>query len=43
MYYLIPVFDWARTVDMRTATVAIEQQETITRDSVTVRVNAVLW
>ena len=31
------------TIDIRTRTVSAEQQETITRDSVTVRLNAVLW
>ena len=31
------------TIDIRTRTVAAEQQETITRDSVTVKLNAVLW
>ena len=43
LYYLIPLIEWARTVDNRTATVSIEQQETITKDSVTVKINAVLW
>ena len=42
LYYLIPLIEWARTVDNRTATVSIEQQETITKDSVTVKINAVL-
>jgi regulator of protease activity HflC (stomatin/prohibitin superfamily) len=31
------------TIDIRTRTVSAERQETITRDSVTVKVNAVLW
>src|SRR5476651_2142051 len=43
LYYLIPVIEWQRKIDTRTVTVAVEQQETITRDSVTVKVNAVLW
>jgi len=43
LYYLVPFFEWARTVETRTATVIIEQQETITKDSVPVKVNAVLW
>jgi regulator of protease activity HflC (stomatin/prohibitin superfamily) len=30
-------------IDIRTQTVDVESQETITRDSVTLRVNAVLW
>lgn len=43
LYYLIPFLEWQRTLDLRTMTVNVEQQETITRDSVTVKVNAVLW
>jgi len=31
------------TIDIRTRTISAEQQETITRDSVTVKLNAVLW
>ncbi len=43
LYWIIPLIDWQRIVDIRTITAEIEQQETITRDSVTVKVNAVLW
>jgi regulator of protease activity HflC (stomatin/prohibitin superfamily) len=43
LYYLIPLIEWQRPIDIRTVTVAVEQQESITRDSVTVKVNAVLW
>lgn len=43
LYYLIPFLEWQRVVDTRTNTVNVEPQETITRDSVTVKVNAVLW
>ena len=43
LYYLVPLIEWQRKIDTRTVTVAVEQQETITRDSVTVKVNAVLW
>src|SRR5450755_2291337 len=43
LYYLIPLIEWQRKIDIRTVTVAVEQQETITRDRVTVKVNAVLW
>jgi regulator of protease activity HflC (stomatin/prohibitin superfamily) len=43
IYYLIPFIEWQRMIDIRTVTVAVEQQETITRDSVTVKVNAVIW
>jgi regulator of protease activity HflC (stomatin/prohibitin superfamily) len=43
LYYLVPFIEWQRMLDLRTVTVDIEQQETITRDSVTIKVNAVLW
>jgi regulator of protease activity HflC (stomatin/prohibitin superfamily) len=43
LYYLVPLIEWQRKVDMRTVTVNVEQQETITKDSVTIKVNAVLW
>ncbi len=43
LYYLVPLIEWQRTCDLRTVTVSVEQQETITKDSVTVKVNAVLW
>jgi regulator of protease activity HflC (stomatin/prohibitin superfamily) len=43
LYYNIPLVEWQRKVDMRTITVEIERQETITKDSVSIKVNAVLW
>lgn len=43
LYWNIPGFEWQRMLDIRTETVDIEQQETITKDSVTIKVNAVLW
>src|SRR5437764_3792472 len=43
LYYLLPLLEWQRTVDMRTVTKNAEPQETITKDSVTIKVNAVLW
>jgi regulator of protease activity HflC (stomatin/prohibitin superfamily) len=43
LYYNIPFIEWQRRVDMRTITVNVEPQETITKDSVTIKVNAVLW
>jgi len=44
LYWIIPLtIERAVTIDIRTRTVAAEQQETITRDSVTIKVNAVLW
>jgi regulator of protease activity HflC (stomatin/prohibitin superfamily) len=43
IYLLIPFVDTQIKVDMRTRTVDLEAQETITKDSVTIKVNAVLW
>src|SRR6202158_6152527 len=44
LYWIIPLqIERSVTADIRTRTVSAEQQETITRDSVTVKVNAVLW
>lgn len=44
LYWIIPLgFERAVRIDIRTRTVSAEQQETITRDSVTIKVNAVLW
>ena len=42
-YWLIPFVDRVVKVDLRTITVQLDTQETITRDGVAVRVNAVLW
>jgi regulator of protease activity HflC (stomatin/prohibitin superfamily) len=44
LFWVIPLgIERAVIVDIRTRTVSAEQQETITRDSVTIKVNAVLW
>ena len=43
LYWIIPFVDTRRRIDMRTMTVDIESQETVTKDSVTIRVNAVLY
>lgn len=43
LYWVIPGIDQKVRVDIRTATVDIESQETVTRDSVTIKVNAVLY
>ena len=42
-YWLIPWIDRVVKVDLRTITSVLETQETVTRDGVPVRVNAVLW
>jgi len=43
LYWIIPIIERQQKVDIRTKTVDLEQQETITKDSVTIKVNAVLW
>ncbi|MCM1983506.1 slipin family protein [Lyngbya confervoides] len=43
LYWIIPAVDQKTRVDVRTKTVDIEPQETVTADSVTIRVNAVLY
>ncbi len=44
MFWIVPLgFERMRKIDIRTSTVSVEPQETITKDSVTIRVNAVLW
>jgi regulator of protease activity HflC (stomatin/prohibitin superfamily) len=42
-YWLVPWIDRVVKVDLRTITSVLETQETVTRDGVPVRVNAVLW
>src|SRR5579872_5218065 len=44
LFWIIPLgIERAMIIDIRTRTVSAEQQQTITRDSVTIKVNAVLW
>ena len=43
LFWIIPIIERQQIVDIRTRTVDLEQQETITKDSVTIKVNAVLW
>ena len=43
VYWIIPLIEWQRRVDLRTKTTAVEQQETITKDNVPIKVNAVIW
>lgn len=43
LYWVIPGIDQKVRVDIRTNAVDIESQETVTRDSVTIKVNAVLY
>jgi regulator of protease activity HflC (stomatin/prohibitin superfamily) len=43
LYWIIPLIERQLTVDIRTVTAAVEQQETITKDNVPVKINAVVW
>lgn len=44
LYWLIPLgIEQQRRVDLRTLTIDVESTESITKDSVTVKVNAVVW
>ena len=43
LYWLIPLIEWQRKVDLRISTAAVEEQETITNDNVPIKVNAVVW
>lgn len=43
IYWLIPILERQFRIDIRTNTMALEQQETITKDSVAIRVDAALW
>jgi regulator of protease activity HflC (stomatin/prohibitin superfamily) len=43
LYWIIPLIEWQLTLDIRTVTAAVEQQETITKDNVPVKINAVVW
>lgn len=44
LFWILPLgIERAVIIDIRTQTVSAEQQESITRDSVTIKVNAVIW
>ena len=43
LFLLIPVAERAIRVDLRTVTLELDTQETVTKDGVAVKVNAVLW
>ena len=43
LYWIIPAIEWQRTVDIRTITASVDQQETITKDNVPVKVSVVIW
>jgi regulator of protease activity HflC (stomatin/prohibitin superfamily) len=43
LYWIIPLVEWQRKIDLRINTAAVEEQETITKDNVPIKVNAVVW
>ena len=43
LFFLIPFVEWRVKVDVRTTTTSVEAQETITKDNVPVKINAVIW
>ncbi len=43
VYLTIPLLEWRVVTDLRILTTAVERQETITRDNVPVKINAVIW
>jgi regulator of protease activity HflC (stomatin/prohibitin superfamily) len=43
VYFMLPFLEWRTLVDVRTTTTSVEQQETITKDNVPVKINAVIW
>jgi regulator of protease activity HflC (stomatin/prohibitin superfamily) len=43
LFIVLPFLESHEVVDMRTVTVDVEPQEAITKDSVSIKVNAVLW
>lgn len=43
LYWIIPAVEWQRTIDLRTVTTSVDQQETITKDNVPVKVTVVIW
>lgn len=43
LYWIIPIIDQKKKVDLRIRTLDVESQETVTRDSVTIRIDAVLY
>jgi regulator of protease activity HflC (stomatin/prohibitin superfamily) len=43
LYWIIPFVEWQTTIDIRVITASVDQQETITRDNVPVKVTVVIW
>ena len=43
LYWIIPSLEWQRLVDLRIITASVDQQETITKDNVPVKITVVIW
>ena len=43
LYLVLPLIERATVIDIRTITYQLETQETVTKDGVAVRINAVVW
>jgi len=43
LFWIIPFVETRRTVDIRTFTASVDQLESITKDNVPIKVNAVIW
>ena len=43
LYFTIPFAEWRAMTDLRVMTTAVEPQETITRDNVPIKIEAVIW
>lgn len=43
LFWIIPIAETVTKVDMRVLTDGVEQQETMTKDNVPIKVNAVIW
>jgi len=43
LFFVVPFLESVQKIDLRTTTVVIDTQETITRDNVSIKVNAVIW
>jgi len=43
IYWIIPLVDWKKKADLRVRTLDVVSQDTVTKDSVTIRIDAVLY
>ena len=43
LYFTFPFVEWRTITDLRVLTTAVEPQETITRDNVPIKIEAVIW